>query len=375
MYRSNRDDQWSFQDKDQVKADFRTAVNRGYKAPAHTQLPPINPPDPSPPTPPTPAPEPDRDRAIDPTLAIRGVTFDFVKPPAGTNYWKIVNAVHLNEAEADAVGPDHHILGTVKRGGKEVAEIPFLVTWPSGDTHVDSKRDEINANYNYDYPMSASLNEYSIWVDDGNPTDRAMGIGMGADGNPRAHTSTWIDWEWAVSEGEGVLPIPPLPPIDPPILPPSQSTSLVHPLPGSTITQHFYQNPEDYARFGIPGHNGTDLGGKDAGTLILSVADGIVAFSDYDRDYGNYVRVAHRQDDMLCYVMYCHLAEPGALEGMRVQKGHSIGKVGSTGNSTGPHLHIEVRLMERDGTYKEGAPMSKGRVDPQTFFFERGLRL
>jgi hypothetical protein len=372
LYRSNTDDKWSFADKNGVRGDFRLAVDRAYRVPEGdgTAPPPISPPDET--DPPTEEIEVPSDRRIDPILIARGCSFDFVKPEKGTGYWKIVNAIHLNEQEADMAGPDHHILGTIVRNGKEVGEIPLRVNWPSGQTTVWSKRDEINTNYNYDFPMSSSLNEFSIWVDDGNPTDKAFGIGMGEHGNPSIHTSTWIDWEWTISEG--VIPVPPIPPIEPPVTPPTK-TKLVHPLVGSVITQHFYQNPEQYARFGMPGHNGTDFGGKDEGTPIVSIADGVVAFSDFDNDYGNYVRIAHRQDDMMCYSMYCHLQKPGILEGVKVAAGQEIGKVGSTGNSTGPHLHFEIRLMEKDGTYVEYTPMPKGRVDPQTFCIERGLQL
>jgi murein DD-endopeptidase MepM/ murein hydrolase activator NlpD len=65
----------------------------------------------------------------------------------------------------------------------------------------------------------------------------------------------------------------------------------------------------------------------------------------------------------------------GVEEGTRIEAGYEIGFLGSTGNSSGPHLHIEVRLMNKDGTYREGTPMTKGRVDPETFFAERGLKL
>jgi hypothetical protein len=372
LYRSSRDDQWSFADKPQVQTDFREAVARGYRVPSNIIIdrPPTNPPI-DPPT--EEIPVVDTDRSIDPILIARGVTFDFVEPPRGTGYWKITNAIHLNEQEADAVGPNHHILGNVIKNGQEAEDVLFRVTWPSGFTHIKSKGRQSIANYNYDYPMSSSLNEYSIWVDDGNPSDRAMGIGMGENGNPSIHTSTWIDWQWIISDGG--LPVPPIPPIEPPITPPSFETRLTHPLPQSQITQHFYQNPDDYARFSMPGHNGTDLGGKPQGTPVLSVADGIVSWSDFDPGYGFYVRVKHLQDDMMCYVMYCHLQRMGVEEGTRIEAGYEIGFLGSTGNSSGPHLHIEVRLMNKDGTYREGTPMTKGRVDPETFFAERGLKL
>ena len=368
IYRTNKDDQWSIASKDQVKADFRAAVERGYKSPEQeviiTPTPPDNPTEPSIPVVPS-------DRSIDPVLIARGVNFDYVYPPRGTGYWKIVNAVHLNEQEADMVGPDHHILGTIKRDGREIEGVKFLVTWPTGDTPVYSKKDQVIADYNYDYAMSASLNEFSIWVDDGNPTDKASGIGMGEHGNPGIHTSTWIDWAWTISEGSPITP--PIPPIEPPVIPPTYEGRLVHPLPGSVITQHFYQNPQDYARFGMPGHNGTDLGGKSEGTDVLSVADGVVAYADHDASYGFYVRIKHLE--LGCYTMYCHLTEPGLQAGNVVKAGQMIGSMGMTGNATGPHLHLEVRLMDAGGAYREGTPMPKGRVDPETFFAERGLRI
>jgi hypothetical protein len=373
IYRSNKDDQWSFANKDQVKEDFRQAVGRGYVVPAHPSYPPINPPNPINP-PPIDADLP-RDRNIDPTLIARGVKFDLVTPPKGVGYWAIVNALHLNEEEADTVGPDHHILGTIKKDGREISDIPLRVWWSGGNATVISKKPQAIASYNYDYPMSSSLNEFSIMVNEPYQSDMASGIGMGEHGNPSIHTSTWIDWEWKISEGSNI-PIPPIPPIIPPIPPITPDLKLAHPLPDSVITQHFYQNPDNYARFNIPGHNGTDLGGRLLGAPVLSIADGIIAFSDFDPDYGNYVRIRHGDDRMMCYTMYCHLAEPGALEGVTVKAGQQIGRVGSTGNSTGVHLHLEIRLMNKDGTYREGVSgMGKGRVDPETFLVERGLRL
>lgn len=357
---------WNFMNKSGVTSDFKTAVDRGYKSPETIQLPPITNPDP----PTEELPITDNEHRIDPTLLARGVTFEFLRPPRGTGYWKIINAVHLNEEEADAAGPDHHILGTVMKNAVDVEGIPFKVVWPSGDTHVYSKAPQSGIAYNYDYPMSSSLNEYSIWVDDGHPSDKAHGIGMGADGNPSIHTSTWIDWQWVISEGV----VPPIPPIEPPIRPPT-STKLVHPLPQSIITQHFYQNPEDYAKFGLGGHDGTDMAGKLQGTPVLCLAEGIVAFSGFDTDYGNYIRVEHRQGDMMCCSFYAHLYQIGFTAEFVVAAGQQIGTLGMTGNATGVHLHFEIRLMNADGSYRDGTPMPKGRVDPQTFCAERGLRL
>jgi murein DD-endopeptidase MepM/ murein hydrolase activator NlpD len=100
---------------------------------------------------------------------------------------------------------------------------------------------------------------------------------------------------------------------------------------------------------------------------------GIVAFSGFDSDYGFYVRIDHPHLD--CYSFYAHLKEQGLAAGTVVQAGDKIGLVGNTGNSTGAHLHFEIRLQNVDGSYKVGTPMPKGRVDGQTWCSLHGLRL
>jgi murein DD-endopeptidase MepM/ murein hydrolase activator NlpD len=424
LYRSNRDDKWSFADKNGVKEDFRQAVAVGYTV-ASTPQP--QPPEPTPPTP-----EPARD--IDPHLLARGVKFDFVKVPAGTLYWRITYAEHLDEQEADGVGPDHHILGEIIKNGVQTAGVPVGIQWPSGSTTVVSKADDPNATYNYDYPMSKSLNEYSIQIADGAPTDSASGIGMGANGNPAIHTSTWITWELTLSSGHAPPIVPPATEIEsarvtardglnlrrgpgtefavlgtlgygstvlhddeqqgwlhvvdgwvsaeyvgepagaettqaPPITP----GGLVHPLPGSVITQHFYQHAENYEQWGLVGHDGTDLGGVGSGTPVYCVAAGVVKVATFDKDYGNYLFVQH--DQLGCTTMYCHASELLVGPGAHVSAGQTIMKVGTTGNSSGPHLHFEVRLINPDGSYKQNTPQVRGRVDPQTWCALYGLEL
>ena len=366
LYRWLKHDQWYIDGKNGVINDFRDALRTGYTIPElpTVPMPPYPNPEPPEPTPRPPDPEPVRD--IDPKLIARGVHFDFAKVPAGTGYWRITSATWLDEQEADAVGPDHHILGTIKRANQEVAGVLMVVNWPNGSARVISKGDQAYATYNFDWPMSASLNEFSIKVDDGAPSDAAMGIGMGKGGNPGVHTSTWIEYEWTISEGITV-PVPPFPPR------PEPAGELDHPLPASVITQHWGENGEDYARFGMWGHNGVDLGNRPLRTPVRCIAAGIVAYSDFDAGYGHYVRVDHPA--LGCYSMYCHLDEPGALEGIRLEAGATVGLLGSSGNSSGPHLHLEIRLHNADGTYREDCPMSKGRVDPQTWAILHGLKL
>lgn len=87
-------------------------------------------------------------------------------------------------------------------------------------------------------------------------------------------------------------------------------------------------------------HKGLDFM-ADAGTPIHAAADGIVTQVERLPDYGNIVRVDH---GFGLDTRYAHLSKSLVKVGDRVSKGQPIATVGSTGRSTGPHLHYEVRL-------------------------------
>lgn len=197
-----RDDQWQFATKNGVQADLRAAVALRLEAPASS-----TPPVPEPPFTDGGSGEELPARDIDPRLLARGVVLTPAKITPGQQYWRVTKAEWLPDA-ANQVGPDHHILGEVLVGGVEKAQVPLWVDWPSGSTTVMSKTDQPNASFNFDYAMSKSLNEYGINVADGAPSDRVSGIGMGAGGNPAAHTSTWITFSY-VTATEPPKPEPP----------------------------------------------------------------------------------------------------------------------------------------------------------------------
>jgi murein DD-endopeptidase MepM/ murein hydrolase activator NlpD len=169
--------------------------------------------------------------------------------------------------------------------------------------------------------------------------------------------------------GEEVPP-PPWLPVAPPFIP----GRLIHPLPGSVISQDFYQNPQAYERFQMPGHDGTDLAGLPLGTPVLSMADGVVIRAAYDAPgYGNFVEVAH--DHLGATTLYAHAQRNEVSQGQVVTAGQTIALLGTTGNSTGVHLHLSARLINKDGSYREDCPMRKGRVDPRTWAILHGLKL
>lgn len=93
-------------------------------------------------------------------------------------------------------------------------------------------------------------------------------------------------------------------------------------------------------------HSGTDLGAP-IGTPVLAVQDGQVLTADYLGGYGNSVILSHNQHQQ--ETLYAHLSEMLVTPGQTVKQGEVIGLVGSTGNSTGPHLHFELLQRTVEG--------------------------
>lgn len=87
-------------------------------------------------------------------------------------------------------------------------------------------------------------------------------------------------------------------------------------------------------------HEGLDIA-NDIGTNVMATAAGIVTFAGYDGGYGNLVEIDHGNGFV---TRYGHNSVLLVSTGMTVQQGQSIALMGSTGKSTGPHLHYEVRV-------------------------------
>ena len=94
------------------------------------------------------------------------------------------------------------------------------------------------------------------------------------------------------------------------------------------------------------------------GTPIMAAGNGIIEFAGPKGEYGNYVRIRHANGYKTAYAHMLRLAA-GVAVGVRVRQGQTIGYVGSSGVSSGPHLHFEVMVKNRfDSDY--------GHVDPRT---------
>lgn len=107
---------------------------------------------------------------------------------------------------------------------------------------------------------------------------------------------------------------------------------------GGVITSGF-----GYRRHPISGrsalHMGTDISGP-VGTSIVAMAEGVVIFSGQKNGYGNIVELRHSNG---IETRYAHCQQNLVQVGDTVHKGQVIAKLGSTGRSTGPHVHFEVR--------------------------------
>jgi murein DD-endopeptidase MepM/ murein hydrolase activator NlpD len=125
---------------------------------------------------------------------------------------------------------------------------------------------------------------------------------------------------------------------------------LLWPIPHASITQGFGPTPYTFeaAYAGFPHfHTGIDLS-VPLGTPVFAAADGVVLLAQPMTDasgglvgYGNYIVIQHETG---LKTLYGHLLVFGVKAGDVVKRGQLVGLVGSTGNSTGPHTHFEVRI-------------------------------
>ena len=112
-------------------------------------------------------------------------------------------------------------------------------------------------------------------------------------------------------------------------------------------------------------HTGLDFP-SDVGTPILAAAGGVVVTQEYHLAYGNMVEVDHGNN---LVTRYAHASKVLVKKGDLVKRGQKIAEVGSTGRSTGPHLHFEVLV---DGTYQDPQKfLLAGRQTPGRFVAAR----
>ena len=118
------------------------------------------------------------------------------------------------------------------------------------------------------------------------------------------------------------------------------TTSFIKPVEGTISSIYGFR---DTATGSVPkNHTGTDIAST-TGTKIKSATNGQVVLVSEEGDYGKHLKIQIGEVS----IIYAHCNNIYVKEGDQITQGQEIAEVGSTGNSTGPHLHFEIRISER----------------------------
>lgn len=120
-------------------------------------------------------------------------------------------------------------------------------------------------------------------------------------------------------------------------LPTTSAGTWTRPSTGPITSKHGWRNLGGGDEY----HYGLDIGSA-YGSAVVAAADGVVSHAAPLGSYGNLIMVTHSIDGEIFTTVYAHLSGYNVTQGQTVTKGQQIGRVGSTGRSTGPHLHFEV---------------------------------
>lgn len=122
--------------------------------------------------------------------------------------------------------------------------------------------------------------------------------------------------------------------------------SFLWPVPSSSRVTSYFGDREAPVDGASTNHKGIDIGASE-GSAIKAAESGTVVISTYSQSAGNYVMISHGGG---IYTVYMHMSEVYVSEDQEVSRGETIGTVGNTGYSTGPHLHFGIRI---DGSYDD----------------------
>ncbi len=136
-----------------------------------------------------------------------------------------------------------------------------------------------------------------------------------------------------------------------------ESSRVVFPVPEGTWVLTSEYGPRVHPITGEDSfHTGTDFAAPD-GTPLLAAADGAVTVAEFSGGYGGLIVIEHTIGGQTVATAYAHMWEHGihVAPGDQVVAGQHIGDIGSSGNSTGPHLHFEVRIGGTNGEHTDPA--------------------
>ncbi len=284
---------------------------------------------------------------------------------AGQSYWRVTGVRHLTPDENR--GRHNVYVDALDESGHRSREVALRIGWTWDGRHPDEPADPKPLDKPDDEPAGTvdifSGQRIEVWIEgDGLASDHVANLHTdhpdepdpsGELWNSRGHHSFHVVFQRtakpAEDGGSGVEPQP------------AAFRFEVWPTEFKVVTQPFGANPQDYAPFGLPGHEGVDIRAK-VGTKILCVAPGqvkLVHRGTPPHNYGIHVRVLHAGG---YETIYGHLQSAAVVEGQQVAAGQVLGLADNTGNSRGDHLHL---TLKHHGETFDGYPGSI--VDPTPF--------
>ena len=145
------------------------------------------------------------------------------------------------------------------------------------------------------------------------------------------------------------------------------------PLDGARISSSFGMRKHPISGFNKM-HKGVDFAAP-TGTPVYAGGNGIIEVAGINGGYGKYIRIRHNNEYKTAYA---HLSsyKKGISEGIRVNQGEVIGYVGSTGRSTGPHLHYEIIYQNKQiNPLKLKLPSGKILIGDELLRFEKNYKM
>jgi len=137
------------------------------------------------------------------------------------------------------------------------------------------------------------------------------------------------------------------------------------------ITQEFGVNPDYYKKFGLTAHEGLDLIPTGSVWEVSCLEDGVVVRDEDNARSGAYgINVTIWHNKVNKATQYCHLSENYVSSGQIVKAGERIGKMGSTGNSSGAHLHLNLFETDDNGVRLNRNNGYFGGINPLPFLQE-----
>ncbi len=310
-----------------------------------------------------------------------GVRIVPAQAAAGQEVWRVIGVRHLSPVENQ--GKHVIFVDAQDAAGQRRRDPNLRIGWTWEGRNPDRDRADPKALDKPDSEPAGNVDMFSgqhieLWLQgDGIPSDHIANLHTNHADEPGPKGELWNtlghhsfhvvfrrERAGAATGGATGAATGATTPSTPAVTPPAEFRFEVWPTEFKTITQAFNVNPDNYRKFGLPGHEGLDIKAPTS-SKVFCVAPGQVKLitrvgADPTKPaYGNHVRVLHAGG---YETIYAHLQTISVEQGQTVAAGDVLGLADNTGNSVGAHLHL---TLKHHGESFGGFPSSI--VDPTPF--------